>query len=165
MPVLSDNRSSLAMTVTQADELFRRIALNTIRIRKINAGYEKRIAVLKTEAERETGPLKEELDRLAGELDQYIRSHPERFIKPRQHVTDYGKYGMRQVSKLEITDEEAVKKSIRAAGIPALIVVERLDKKILEKAIAEGKEIKGCEFRTGETVSYSVISALTDGEE
>ena len=71
MPILSDNRNGRAMTVIQADDLFRRIAMNTIRIRKINAEYEKRIAGLKTAAEQETGPLKEELKRLTGELNQY----------------------------------------------------------------------------------------------
>ncbi|MBO4630596.1 MAG: host-nuclease inhibitor Gam family protein [Lentisphaeria bacterium] len=164
MPILSDDRDIRAMTVPQADELFRRIAMNTIRIKEINAGYERRIAVLKTAAEQEIDPLEKELERLSGELNQYIRCHPERFIKPRQHVTDYGKYGLRTVSKLEIMDEEVVKASIRKENIPALIVIERLDKKALEKALSEGKEIKGCEFHTGEMAGYTITRTLTDVE-
>jgi len=165
MPILSDNRDFRAMTVAQADELFRRIAMNTIRIKEINAGYESRIAAQKAAAEQEIKPLQQDLDRLAAELNRYIRTHPERFIKPRQHVTDYGKYGLRSVSKLEIVDEEAVKASIRRENIPALTVIERLDKKALEKALSEGKEIKGCEFRTGETAGYTVSRTLTDAAE
>ena len=165
MSILTSARNCRAMTVAQADELFRNIAMNTIRIKKINAEYENRIAAQKAAAERETKPLREELDHLVADLDQYIRFHPERFIKPRQHVTDYGKYGLRTVSSLEILDEEAVKASIRTENIPALIVIERLDKKALEKALSEGKAIQGCEFRTEETVSYTLIRALTETEE
>ena len=69
---------------------------------------------------------------------------------------------MRQVAGLEITDEEAVKASIRLHHIPALTVIEKLDRKALEKAISEGIALDGCEMRRGEIASYTVAKALLE---
>ena len=159
---LSDNRALRAMTVPQADALFQEIALLTVKIEKTKAQYEKRIAELKAAAGRDTEAPEAELREKVAELTAYIQATPERFIKPRQHATDYGKYGVRTVSNLEITDEEAVKLAVKAQGIPALIVSEKLDKKALEKAISDGLSIDGCELRRGEIASYTVAKALME---
>ena len=95
-------------------------------------------------------------------LTGYILANPERFIKPRQHVTDYGKYGLRQAARLEITDEEAVKASVRLLNIPALLIIEKLDKKVLEKAISDGIRLNGCKMQQGEIASYTVARALLE---
>ena len=159
---LTDNRSMRAMSVQEADALFREIALLTVKISKIEAGFEKRIADLKAAAHFETGGMKADLRNKTALLTAYIQANPERFIKPRQHQTDYGKYGVRTVSNLEITDEEAVKLAVKAQGIPALVVTEKLDKKALEKAISDGQSIDGCELRRGEIASYTVAKALME---
>ena len=159
---LSDNRQYRAMTVEQADQLFQQIALLTIELNRISAGYEAKIAELKAAAVRETEPREADLKMLEEELTGYILANPERFIKPRQHVTEYGKYGIRQVAALEITDEEAVKASVRLHNIPALTVIEKLDRKALEKAISEGIPLDGCEMRRGEIASYTVAKALPE---
>ena len=159
---LHDNRTYKAMTVADADALFREIALLTVRIEKIAAGYEKRIAEMKAAANRETEGLEADLHGKVAVLTAYIQNNPERFVKPRQHQTDYGKYGIRTVSNLEIVDEEAVKLAVKAQGIPALVVTEKLDKKALEKAISDGQTIDGCELRRGEIASYTVAKALLE---
>ena len=159
---LSDNRAMRAMTVQEADALFQEIALLTVKIEKTKAQYEKRIAELKAAAGRETEVPEAELREKVAKLTAYINANPERFIKPRQHQTDYGKYGVRTVSNLEITDEEAVKMAVKAQGIPALVVTEKLDKKALEKAIGDGAAIPGCEMRRGEVASYTVAKALME---
>lgn len=159
---LSDNRAMRAMTVQQADAVFRDIALLTVKIEKIKAGYEKRIAELKAAGERETEGLDAELREKVSVLTAYINANPERFIKPRQHQTDYGKYGFRSATKLEVIDEEAIKLSVKAQGIPALVVIEKLDKKALEKAITDGQTVDGCELRRGEIASYTVAKALLE---
>jgi len=150
------------LSVEQADELFRRLAVTAIRIEQINADHEKRIADLKNAAVKETSPLELEVKKLESELKTYIRSHPERFIKPRQHATDYGKYGLRSTASLKILDEDQVKSAVRAAGIPALTVIEHLDKRILEKALSDGAVIPGCEFRREEIAGYTVFKSLTE---
>ena len=48
---LSDNRRYRAMTVDQADQLFQEIALLTVRLSRIKAVYEKKIAELKAAAD------------------------------------------------------------------------------------------------------------------
>ena len=159
---LSDNRALRSMTVQQADALFQEIALLTVKIKKIEAGYEKRIAELKAAAGRETEAPEAELREKVATLTHYIQANPERFVKPRQHQTDYGKYGVRTVSNIEITDEEAVKAAVKAQSIPALVVIEKLDKKALEKAIGDGLSIPGCEMRRGEVASYTVAKALME---
>ena len=159
---LSDNRAMRAMTVQQADAVFRDIALLTVKIEKIKAGYEKRIAELKAAGERETEGLDSELREKVSVLTAYINANPERFVKPRQHQTDYGKYGFRSATKLEVIDEEAIKLSVKAQGIPALVVIEKLDKKALEKAISDGQTVDGCELRRGEIASYTVAKALLE---
>ena len=159
---LSDNRNYRAMSVEQADLLFRNIALLTVKLNRVKADYEKRIIELKAAAELETRIQETELKTLEEELNGYIRANPERFIKPRQHVTEYGKYGVRQVAGVEITDEDAVKASIRLQNIPALVVIEKLDKKALEKALGEGRVIDGCEMRRGEIASYTVAKSLLE---
>ena len=159
---LSDNRRYRAMTVDQADKLFQEIALLTVELNRIRAGYETKIAELKAAAERDTEQPETELKKLEQELTGYILANPERFIKPRQHVTDYGKYGLRQAVRLEITDEEAVKASVRLQNIPALLVIEKLDKKALEKAISDGIKLNGCEMQQGEIASYTIAKALLE---
>lgn len=159
---LSDNRAMRAMTVQEADALFQEIALLTVKIEKTKANYEKKIAELKASAGRETEAPEAELRDKVAVLTAYINANPDRFIKPRQHQTDYGKYGVRSVSNLEITDEEAVKLAVKALGIPALVVTEKLDKKALEKAIGDGLSIPGCELRQGEIASYTVAKALME---
>ena len=159
---LFDNRNYKAMSVEQADLLFREIALLTVKINRVKANYEKKIADLKTAAELTLGPDESELERLSQELRNYIQSNPERFIRPRQHPTDYGKYGVRTAVKLEITDEEMVKAEVRRQEIPALTLIEHLDRKALEKAMSEGKTIAGCELRRGEIASYTVSKALLE---
>ena len=162
MTPLSDELNYRAMTVEQADQLFRGIALLTIGLNRMKSEYEKRIADLKSAAERETAPLEEELKDKTAVLNAYIRANPERFRKPRQHLTGYGKYGFRTVSRLEIRDEDAVKAAVKQLNIPALLVIERLDKKTLEKALAEGREIPGCAFLREESVCLTVAKALPD---
>ena len=159
---LSDNRAMRAMSVQDADALFQEIALLTVKIEKTKAQYEKRIAELKAAAGRETEAPEAELREKVATLNHYILANPERFVKPRQHQTDYGRYGVRSVSNLEITDEEAVKAAVKANAIPALVVTEKLDKKALEKAIGDGLSIPGCEMRRGEVASYTVAKALME---
>ena len=159
---LFDNRNYKAMTVEQADDLFREIALITVRINRVKANFEKKIADLKAAAKLTLGPDETELERLSQELRNYIQCNPERFIRPRQHLTDYGKYGVRTAVKLEIMDEERVKAEVRRQDIPALTLIEHLDRKALEKAISEGKTIAGCELRKGEIASYTVSKALLE---
>lgn len=159
---IADDREIRTMTVQDADALHLSIALLTVRINKILAGYEKKIAELKANADADVASLRDVLKQDAGRLAQYILLHGERFVKPRQRKTDYGKYGLRTVSNVEILDEASALISCKAQQIPAVIVSERLDKKALEKALTDGLTIAGVELRTGEVASYTVDKSLME---
>lgn len=159
---LSDSRALRVISVEQADELFKHIAIQTVYINKVKAAYEKKIADLKAACDEQCKEPETLLQEAARMLKDYILANPERFVKPRQRVTEYGKYGLRTVSNLEITNEEDVKTACTAQGIDAVVYVEKLDKKALEKALADGAAIPGCEIRSGEIASYTVSKALTE---
>lgn len=159
---IADDREIRAMTVQDADELHRSIALLTVRINKILAGYEKKIADLKADADADVASLRDVLKQDAGKLAQYSKLHGELFVKPRMRKTEYGKYGLRTVSNVEILDEASALISCKAQQIPAVIASERLDKKALEKALTDGLTIAGVELRTGEVASYTVDKSLME---
>ena len=159
---LSDSRPLRVISVQQADELFQQIALLTVQINKVKAGYEKRIADLKALNAAQIAEPARLLAEAEKMLKDYILANPERFIKPRQRQTEYGKYGLRTVANLEIINEEDVKAACAAQGIDAVIYIEKLDKKALEKALADGAAIPGCEIRSGEIASYTVLKALME---
>ena len=159
---LSDSRPLRVISVEQADELFANIAMLTVQINKVKAAYEKRIADLKAAYDEQTAGPKKLLEEAEKMLKDYILANPYRFIKPRQRQTEYGKYGLRTVANLEIINEEDVKAACAAQGIDAVIYIERLDKKALEKALADGAAIPGCEIRSGEVASYTVTKSLLE---
>ncbi len=162
---LSDNRTAMAITVEQADELFREIAILTHKRDKIKADFEKRIANLKKQADDYLAAVEANITTAADTLCAYIDAHRERFVKPRQHVTEFGKYGLRTVANLEIQDREAALAAVKALKIPAVIVTEKLDNKALVKALSDGAEISGVEIRRGEIASYTVTKELGKKDE
>ena len=159
---LADNRKYKSMTVEEADALFDKLAILEIKADKTRASYEKKIADLKLNCDRELETLNIELEWAEEELCAYILAHPERFIKPRQRKTEYGQYGLRSVSSLSITNATSAIADVKAQGIDAVITKESLDKKALERAINGGATIKGVSLDKGEIASYKVTKVLED---
>ena len=159
---ISDNREALAMSSEEADLLFQQIAELEIAATATAAQYEKELAAVKSRAaiaQSETDAIAKPLRE---RLNAYITTHPERFAKPRMRKTEFGSYGLRSATKLEITDEAAALMSVKAQGIHAYTIIERLDKKAIEKAISDGITVTGAEIRTGEIAKYEVARALID---
>lgn len=159
---LADNRKYKSMTVEEADALFEKVAHLEIRANKVRAAYEKKIADLKLNCERELETLNMELEWAGEELCAYILANPKRFITPRQRKTEYGQYGLRSVSSLSITNATSAIADVKAQGIDAVITKESLDKKALERAIKGGASIKGVSWDKGEIASYKVTKVLED---
>lgn len=159
---LADNRKYKGMTIEEADELFQKVALLEIQREKIHANYEKKIADLKLNCERELETISLELEYSSQELSAYILANPERFVKPRQRKTEYGQYGLRNVSSIRILDASSAIMDVKAQKIPAIVITEKLDKKALEKAILSGKNISGVIVEKGEIASYKVTKALEE---
>ena len=158
-----DTRPVVSLTPAQADELFRQIAMLTHKANKISADYEKKIGELKVKADNELAPIRSNISQLAKKLSDYISVHKERFNSPRQRKTEYGTYGLRSVANLELTDPDAALAAVKEQHIPALVVTEKLDKKAVAKALADGAVIPGAEMRRGEIASYTVSKDLEEG--
>lgn len=159
---LNDNRAVLAMTAEEADALFQQIAETEIAAAAEAAQYEKELAAVKSRAADAQAQHAAILRPLRDRLTAYINARPERFAKPRMRKTEWGSYGLRSVTNVEIVDEMAAMISVKAQGIPAVVMTEKLDKKALEAAISDGKAISGVEIRTGEIAKYIVTKALLD---
>ena len=159
---IADNRKYRTMTEEEADDLFQQVAILELKSAKIKAAYEKKIADLKLSCESELETMAMELTYAAEELSAYILAHPERFVKPRQRKTKYGQYGLRSVSSISIQDPGSALADVKTKGIPAVVISEKLDKKALERAIADGYTIAGVVVEKGEIASYKVTRVLEE---
>jgi len=157
---LQDNRESLAMTQEEADKLFQAIAEITIHRTAIAATYDKELTAIKMQAEEEDRKYFKTLKPLEESLSAYITSHRDLFTKPRMKVTEFGKYGLCNATKLEITNKDTALISCKAQDIPAIVLTEKLDKGALKTAIIDGKIIAGVELQIGEIVKYNVKKEL-----
>ena len=80
MAILQDNRKIQAMTVEDADGLFKRMVALKAAMRREEAAKDKRIAELEVRHHDAVAPLVTEYKALESELLRYIRAHPERFV-------------------------------------------------------------------------------------
>lgn len=161
--VLNDNRRAAAMTVAEADELFGRIAAGEIEAHRVAAQFEKRLAAIKADAEATLGPIKERIKVRAALLAEYIKDHPDRFIKPRNRKTSFGTYGVRAVSNVEITDADELLADLKSKGLAACYEVsERIVKAAVNRELEAGVELAGAELRTGIRAEYKVEKKLLE---
>ena len=158
---LADPREIDAMTADQADELFAELAQAQIRAWKIQAAAEKKIADIKAKCQDDAAEdLKAVKDREA-RLTSYILAHRERFARPRQRQTPYGKYGLRTATKLEVADEDALIDLSNENGLGLTAVAVKIDKAAVSRAIADGIDLKGlAQIVSGDTASYDVDKKL-----
>lgn len=158
---IQDTRATDMMTVEQADELFSRLAQLEISIRKRLAAAEKRIADIKQAAEEDVMADRAELKLLVDQLSIYVITHKDRFQKPRKRKTNWGNYGLRTATKLEILDETALKDISDDEGLDLYRITTSIDKKQVEKAIADGFDLKGtARLVSGDLASYDIDKSL-----
>ncbi len=161
---LSDNRKYSSMTVAEADAMFQRLAMLEINIKRSAAAADKKIAEIKEKHANETDSARREYNDLCKELDGYILANKDRFIKPRQRQTEFGKYGLRTATALKITDEDAVVRSSDELKLALYSTKKTVDKKAVEKALSDGMKISGAVIESGDIASFSVEKKLMDAE-
>ena len=93
------------MSSVDADLVFQQLAEVTIAATAAAAEYDQRSQISRPRLPKpEPNFLKSSI--LSRSSSRIISSaHPERFIKPRMRQTEFGKYGLRTVTNLQITDE------------------------------------------------------------
>ncbi|MDD5697997.1 MAG: host-nuclease inhibitor Gam family protein [Victivallaceae bacterium] len=162
---ISDNREFESATVAEADKKFEELARLEIGIKAKKALAEKRIAEIKAKLAADIDGAVEDYNELINWLNSYILANKGRFVKPRMRKTEFGKYGLRTASKLHINDEQALIASARENELDDIIELKyRIDKKAVEKHIAEGLEIDGAQIITGDVAGFSVSKELLDAE-
>lgn len=151
-------------TLQDADQVLARIRELTCQKEVIVAKAEKKISDVTQAAVAKVEPIEEELAKLTERLTAFILTHKELFKKPRKRKTADGTYGLRHVSNLEITDQDAVLQHVLRRGLHDCLNIKRtLVKGELRKAIEEDLEIiQGCKVVTGQVASYDVNKALIE---
>ena len=160
---ISDNRQYLAMTAEDADQLMAEIAQLEIEEEAEKAAAECRIARIKAERETREAAAECRIRYLAARLDGYIQAHAREFDSPRARVTDWGKYGMRDVTSTIYRDKEALLERLKLAGRNDLLKITiSLDTTAISRAVASGEKIDGVERVSGERTFYKTAKALID---
>jgi len=160
----SDNREFQAATVAEADRKFEQLAMRDIRINAKKAAAEKKIAGIKAKLAADIETDQDEYNELLEWLDGYILANKGRFVKPRQRKTEFGKYGLRTATKLKIQDSALVIQYAEGAKLPLFIVKKTVDKKEVEKHIAEGHTVPGAKMISGDIASFKVSKELLEAE-
>lgn len=103
---MSDNREFQSATVADADKQFEQLAQLHVAIKVKQAIAEKKIAAIKGRLNADIESAVEEYNEQVKWLNSYILASKSRFAKPRMRKTEFGKYGLRTATKLQIIDEQ-----------------------------------------------------------
>lgn len=160
----SDNREFQSATVADADKHFEVLAQLEIGIKAKKAAAEKKIAAIKVKLIAETEAAVDEYNEQMGWINSYILANKERFIKPRQRKTEFGKYGLRTATKLHIQDADKVIQYAEGAELPLFTVKKTVDKKQVEKHLAEGHTVPGAKMISGDIAGFKVSKELLEAE-
>lgn len=147
-------------TIEEADALFGSIAVLECQTAAIAADADEFIAGIREDLEMEIEPLLIEAKALSMQLNSFIFSNPELFARPRSRSTSQGKYGLRKVSALEVSDEQAAIDFAADNGLQITSVKVSLDKDKLKELLSDGWEIPGVEFEVGDVPFHKVDKAF-----
>lgn len=157
---LTDPRT---LTTVDPDLLMQHIAELTIELEAQDAELEAAIAAIKAEHEENTAVAREDLAQLKDRLGRWIEAHPELFVKPKTRRNNWGEYGLRQVTDLDVEDAEQLLQLIIAANETELYTTKHaLDKRAILARLQEGHTIAGARIRQGDVTVCKVAKALVD---
>ena len=160
----SDNREFQAATVAEADKKFEQLAQLEIGVKAKKAAAEKKIAAVKTKLIASTEAAADEYNELIKWLDAYILANKERFIKPRMRKTEFGKYGLRTVTNLHVSDEQQVIETSDRLSLALYETKRNIIKKAVERALADGLDVEGAKMISGDVAGFRVSKELLEAE-
>ena len=151
-------------TVEDAKEVMSEIRQITCDREIVIARAEKLIAEITAQAMRDTSGHDERIKELEEQLCSFIMSNPDMFDKPRSVKTQDGKFGLRDSSRLEITDKDALLDCLMDRGYEDCLRISRsINKGKISNRITEHNEtFPGCHVSAGEIAFYTVSKALID---
>ena len=160
----SDNREFQSATVAEADKKFEQLAQLEIGIKAKKAAAEQKIAGIKSKLIVVTETAVDEYNELIKWIDAYILANKGRFVKPRMRKTEFGKYGLRTVANLHISDEQGVIESSDRLDLALYETKRSIIKKAVERALADGKDISGAKIISGDVAGFKVSKELLEAE-
>ena len=159
---LADLRTTVR-DLDQAKDTMMQIALVQKRLAVAQARMDKRIADVKALFDQETEDRRLALDQLTEALANFCQANRQLFEDPRTVKTDFGEFGLRQVTDLLVANEEAAVQDVMDRGYDDCFeTLNKLVKPAVRKRIQEGEQIAGCQIRTGDTVVCKVAKAVID---
>lgn len=160
---LSDLREHQAMTIEDADSLMKILAQSRCAIELAKAAFEVAATNAKAAFNIRIAAPSAQLTLAEKNLTAYIEANRDRFQKPRQRKTEFGAYGLRTATKVEVKDEEAVLAHVMENGYPdCFTTVHKLDLGAIQKRLAAGEKIPGAALAKGDIASYTVAKSLIE---
>lgn len=157
---LTDSRTVARLN---PDALMEEIADREIAIAKANARYEAKVKAVKDEYEAAVAADRAALETAKNQLGAWIEANRGEFKRPRARTNAYGKYGLRTVSNLKITDQTALLQAVETRGLDDCFKITcDVVKPAIKKRLAEGDALPGAELETGERAFCEVAKALLD---
>jgi phage host-nuclease inhibitor protein Gam len=157
---LADTR---LMTLEGAKQCLEQIAHAECRIASKRARYEKTIAAAKSRCEAETADDTRHIQDREQLLTAFILGHAELFTKPRAVKTEFGSFGLRTVSNVEVYDEEALLQLAADNGYGDVVeTVRRLRKDAVRKRLEAGEDLPGARVSRGEEAFYKIDKSLLE---
>lgn len=136
-----------------------------IHVEARKAAAEKRIQTIKEKVEADNSADVQELRRLEETLTGFIAAHQDQFVKPRAIKTDFGQFGLRQVTELQVQDESvAIQHALDDGHDDCLEVVRKLIKKVVRARIEAGEKWPGCRVNSGDVAFWKPNKALVEEE-
>ena len=157
---LTDSR---AFSIEDAPRLMQEIALCECRIAQAKAKFEDQIARRKAAYEAEIADDAAERDGAARVLAAIILANKDAFAKPRSRKTDFGRFGLRDVSDVQVTAQDELTDWALTNGHFDVVQVRRIIvKKAVRKRIEDGQTVPGAFVERGERAFYKVDKALLE---
>lgn len=157
---LADTR---CMNLDGAKECLAQIAHAECRIASKRARYEKAIALAKSRFEEESAGDTRLIQERAAQLRDFILANSGLFQKPRACKTEFGSFGLRAVSNVEISDADYLVQWARDNGYTELIeTVTRIRKETVRVRLELGELVPGASIARGDEAFYKVDKALLE---
>ena len=143
--------------------IFEGLARAQIKLWKLQAAFDDRVAALKSALKENSAQYSEALGTAAAELSDAILGHREWFDKARKIKTPFGAFGLETESNVEIDDEEALVQVLMARGYDNCLKITRsVLKTPLRARLDAGETFPGCRILTGDVAKYRVDRSLAD---
>jgi phage host-nuclease inhibitor protein Gam len=159
---LTDARDT---TFGAADALLQQIFDVRLAILRREAAAEKQISEIREHLSLDTAPARLNLELAEARLSAFCHAHKTEFVKPRMRATQWGKYGLRTSTRLQIRDPEALLQWAKDNGYTDLYKVEEtLIKQAVTKRCQAGELVPGADLETGEASEYKLDTAALEAE-